>query len=1220
MNRKAIKYLKFLAYNNGLKLDNDNITERFTLSPPNPSKSFSSAMLLAADSISQAEQMQVSDEQSPLFIWQHSLIEQERYLPRLKPCVSSRSLSDDIKKEIALNQLLQQNETRRASNDSITRKIKYLRSFSQNTLSKKMFALKARLSDATMPEHLDCESTSTAVKDETNSIRSSLIDLRELRKKKKMNNSSSYMAELLVKSVMQAHTSLDCILECHDTNVSLSSSTSKLNEEPTECGLEKNDETENVALDCNPASGRIIETISEPNLLLPDATAVTLSSNASSSSDLSSSDEDISEGFSDVKEEDKLDFDTVSLIVKNVQEQEEEEHKKELELTYLNQDLLKPVTRKKDDYSRSFSLHDNFKIGELLRSHVLNPIEEPCSSSNIESNFEKLAHSAVFSDISKDGKRNALSRGLSKSCEDMSSFTQNNDSNVENNSFMKYCMDTMYILKTHSPPALRKPKHKVHSHTSDSCSKSNPDLNNQSLFGTAMHTMLLEKVKMMTSQPAPVSPTSQHKTSPELRNDSLTKTAMQTILMDKVNLMTSQQIPLLNTAEEEFNTNNTKSFTMSDPELTKHTSLKHILTDKVQSLTSKSPLASRKINSQLNQDNKLYSKSDPDLRNQNSIKTMKSMIIDKVHQLTSKSPLALRKIKADKSTSDSSEEEFQASPEKPVSNNDSCNKIAPPVPSNVNEEWDTSSRKSQSSNQTDTSLVRTAIQTMLMDRLNILTSESAPPTPMVPECHGDSWFFRNDAQRASQRSHNITLPRTSQNTIHINASNLSHSQSDDIFHSQEHQTDIKKDTALENKSTLSTSPQKAEQKLLMKNVKSQSRTSLESPSIVQTAMQTMLMDRVNIMSCKSGSAPVTEEIDSQLNSTNNRTYIDGKNDSTPEMSAEITSIENANISKTSQVIEDTNMQMNSDIVNRSTIKTILPSKFFRNVKNDSSSNIAGTSQIVQENVQNDNKESTLKRKNTKEHSFLDTLRKNCKSVKNKFQNVSLPNFIHKRRESSKHKEDEGLVESAMTTILLDRVNNMKGIISSAGDKENENCTSEIAVSEESVLPTDSKTYSVPEPQSTADMATSDPKENSVVDQNNAFIPTPLANEPTINVELDKGKTLNNKTTVVAADDPNCNTNAQHARCLYPSDRRILESPVPEREPSVRERHGHQRTESTGGKMSQSPARLNAIPCIHRRSSDSDLSITPKGVYVSLIFYTYSEVIHHHLTVIISLTN
>lgn len=64
MNRKAIKYLKFLAYNNGLKLDNDNITERFTLSPPNPSQSFSSAMLLAADSISQAEQMQVSDQQS----------------------------------------------------------------------------------------------------------------------------------------------------------------------------------------------------------------------------------------------------------------------------------------------------------------------------------------------------------------------------------------------------------------------------------------------------------------------------------------------------------------------------------------------------------------------------------------------------------------------------------------------------------------------------------------------------------------------------------------------------------------------------------------------------------------------------------------------------------------------------------------------------------------------------------------------------------------------------------------------------------------------------------------------------------------------------------------------------------------------------------------------------------------------------------------------------
>ncbi|KAK5639386.1 hypothetical protein RI129_011878 [Pyrocoelia pectoralis] len=40
--------------------------------------------------------------------------------------------------------------------------------------------------------------------------------------------------------------------------------------------------------------------------------------------------------------------------------------------------------------------------------------------------------------------------------------------------------------------------------------------------------------------------------------------------------------------------------------------------------------------------------------------------------------------------------------------------------------------------------------------------------------------------------------------------------------------------------------------------------------------------------------------------------------------------------------------------------------------------------------------------------------------------------------------------------------------------------------------------------------------------------------------------------------------------------------------------GHHRTESVSGKMSQSPGRFQSIPFMNRRSSDSDLSITPKG--------------------------
>ncbi|KAB0801068.1 hypothetical protein PPYR_05422 [Photinus pyralis] len=40
--------------------------------------------------------------------------------------------------------------------------------------------------------------------------------------------------------------------------------------------------------------------------------------------------------------------------------------------------------------------------------------------------------------------------------------------------------------------------------------------------------------------------------------------------------------------------------------------------------------------------------------------------------------------------------------------------------------------------------------------------------------------------------------------------------------------------------------------------------------------------------------------------------------------------------------------------------------------------------------------------------------------------------------------------------------------------------------------------------------------------------------------------------------------------------------------------GHHRTESVSGKISQSPGKFQSIPFMNRRSSDSDLSITPKG--------------------------
>lgn len=93
----------------------------------------------------------------------------------------------------------------------------------------------------------------------------------------------------------------------------------------------------------------------------------------------------------------------------------------------------------------------------------------------------------------------------------------------------------------------------------------------------------------------------------------------------------------------------------------------------------------------------------------------------------------------------------------------------------------------------------------------------------------------------------------------------------------------------------------------------------------------------------------------------------------------------------------------------------------------------------------------------------------------------------------------------------------------------------------------------------------------------------LSSNAPANTEIDKGSCVSD--------------NKMHAS-LTPDLRNQPGSPI--KEPPRMETIGHQRTESVGTKMSQSPAKLNSIPCIHRRSSDSDLSITPKGNFFCAI--------------------
>lgn len=117
-------------------------------------------------------------------------------------------------------------------------------------------------------------------------------------------------------------------------------------------------------------------------------------------------------------------------------------------------------------------------------------------------------------------------------------------------------------------------------------------------------------------------------------------------------------------------------------------------------------------------------------------------------------------------------------------------------------------------------------------------------------------------------------------------------------------------------------------------------------------------------------------------------------------------------------------------------------------------------------------------------------------------------------------------------------------------------------------------------------------------QNDPYIEPPIV--PQIEVILTNTNNLNNNSnniginiasdnTEIDQDVSNNNNNNNLHASLSPAPRNSTQGI--EAQPNYQ---AHHRTESVGTKIAHSPAKLYNIPCIHRRSSDSDLSITPKG--------------------------
>lgn len=211
-------------------------------------------------------------------------------------------------------------------------------------------------------------------------------------------------------------------------------------------------------------------------------------------------------------------------------------------------------------------------------------------------------------------------------------------------------------------------------------------------------------------------------------------------------------------------------------------------------------------------------------------------------------------------------------------------------------------------------------------------------------------------------------------------------------------------------------------------------------------------------------------------------------------------------------------------------------------------------------------------------------------AKRHFLKQPLLSSLRLKKEKSKPR---GLLQTALQNVLMESVNDILAT-SHSDSKENIKSSIELRASddrEELINPDIFK--QIDENLNRADLEEPITSPLSDVDDNS------LSQRPTTSIvvaipssEQATSSPINTKIDVGLSD----NINTTHAG-LTPSPRKTG-SPLPE---INRPEQGHQRTESVGAKMSHSPAKINTIPCIHRRSSDSDLSITPKGTQLFIIF-------------------
>lgn len=423
-----MNYLKFLGYNNSFRLN----------APPEIPKYLATYF---PSNISQTPQSNIDSFINP----QSATYKRKQFTRHLSHTDFGRKIHEStesatsMQHSSSLQTLLKQEDNRGVPGHGISQRLKNFKYSSHSLLSKKMTAFKAKLSDA---------------QSDDGSVRAlSIPELVEQKKKKpfkfmRASSDSSVMAELLVRSVMNADNSLESILEVHD-----SSSPENLADETA--GIQKRESFLNK------------KTISEPLLSVPKYSMDT----QSTSSDSSSSDEDENSDWP----ANNVEYDTVSNIVKNVEIIERRLSMRGKHLPFIK--------------NRTNLLLNSGRISEDTETGSIDIKEETSLPESIaDTHVSKLSHFAQAENFSIDHSDEEVNFFLSDAEEDNEplilekeqlTLPQNNNKS-----------DSKLII----PPVMI-----------------GADIQSRSLVTTAMQTMLLEKVNIMGTYTPPMSPASSEK-------------------------------------------------------------------------------------------------------------------------------------------------------------------------------------------------------------------------------------------------------------------------------------------------------------------------------------------------------------------------------------------------------------------------------------------------------------------------------------------------------------------------------------------------------------------------------------------------------------------------------------------------------------------------------------------------------------------------------------